>query len=43
MFCVLFLDLGIDLDVVNEHHYKLIEELHEHLIHEIHEVGRGIG
>jgi hypothetical protein len=43
MFCMLFLGLGIDQDVVNEHHYKLVEELHEHLIHEIHEVGGGIG
>jgi hypothetical protein len=39
---VLFLGLGIDEDVVNEHNYELVEELHEHLIHEVHEVGMGI-
>jgi hypothetical protein len=43
MLCVLFLGLGVDQDVINEHHHKLVEELHEHLVHEIHEVGRGIG
>jgi hypothetical protein len=43
MLCVLFLGLRIDQDVLNEHHYKFVEELHEHLVHEIHEVGRGIG
>jgi hypothetical protein len=43
MLCVLFLGLGIDQDVVNEYHHKLVEELHEHLVHEIHEVGWGIG
>jgi hypothetical protein len=32
MFCVLFLSLGIDQDVVSEHHYEFVEELHEHLI-----------
>jgi hypothetical protein len=40
---VLFLSLGIDQDVVNEYHHKLVKELHEHLVHEIHEVGWGIG
>jgi hypothetical protein len=40
---MLFLHLGIDQNVVNEHHYKFVKELHEHLVHEIHEVGRGVG
>jgi hypothetical protein len=43
MFCMLFLGLGIYQDVVNEHHHKLVKELHEYLIHDIHEIGRGIG
>jgi hypothetical protein len=43
MFCMLFLGLGIDQDVVDEYHNKFVQELHEYLIHEIHEIGRGIG
>jgi hypothetical protein len=43
MFCMLFLGLSIDQDVVDENHHKLVEELHEYLIHEIHEIGRGVG
>jgi hypothetical protein len=43
MFCVLFLRLGVDQNVINEHHHKFVKELHEHLVHEIHEIGRGIG
>jgi hypothetical protein len=43
MYCMLFLGLGIDQDVVNEHHHKFVKELHEYLIHEIHEIVRGIG
>jgi hypothetical protein len=43
MLCVLFLSLGIDQDVINKHHHKLVEELHEHLVHEIHKIGWGIG
>jgi hypothetical protein len=39
---MLFLHFGIDQNVINEHHYKFVKELHEHLVHEIHEVGRGI-
>jgi hypothetical protein len=43
MFCMLFLGLRIDQDVIDEDHNKLVKELHKYLIHEIHEVGRGIG
>jgi hypothetical protein len=43
MFYVLFLGLGIDQDVVDKYHHKLVKELHEYLIYEIHEIGRGIG
>jgi hypothetical protein len=43
MFCVLFLGLRIDQDVIDENHHELVEELHEYLIHEIHEIGGGIG
>jgi hypothetical protein len=40
---MLFLGLGMDQDVINEHHHKFVKELHEYLIHEIHEIGMGIG
>jgi hypothetical protein len=31
--------LGINQNVVDEYHDKLIKILHEHLVHQIHEVG----
>jgi hypothetical protein len=37
-----FFCLGVNQNVVNENHNKLIQLLHEHLIHEIHEIGGGI-
>jgi hypothetical protein len=43
MFCVFFLGLRVDQDVIDEDHHKLVEELHEYLIHEIHEICWGIG
>jgi hypothetical protein len=43
MLCMLFFGLGVYQDVIDEHHYKLVEDLHEYLIHEVHEIGRGIG
>jgi hypothetical protein len=39
---MLFFHLGVNQNVVDENHDKLIQVLHEHLIHEIHEIGRGI-
>jgi hypothetical protein len=42
MFLRLSFHLGVNQNVVDENHEKLIQVLHEHLIHEIHEVSRGI-
>jgi hypothetical protein len=42
MFIMLFFYLGVNQNVINENHDKLIHVLHEHLIHEIHEIGEGI-
>jgi hypothetical protein len=42
MFLMLFFCLGVNQNVIDENHKKLIQVLHEHLIHEIHEIGRGI-
>ena len=40
---MLFLILGIDKNVVDEHYDEFVKFGHEYRIHEIHEVGRGIG
>jgi hypothetical protein len=40
MFLVLFHILGVDRNVVNEKHNKLIQLSHEHRIHEIQKVCR---
>jgi hypothetical protein len=37
-----FGDGGIDKDVINEHHYKLVQSIHEYLIHHVHEISQGI-
>jgi hypothetical protein len=42
MFLMLSFRLGINQNVVDENHDKLIQVFHEYLIHEIHEIGRGI-
>jgi hypothetical protein len=42
MFLMFFLCLGVNQDIIDENHNKLIQVLHKHLIHEIHEIGRGI-
>jgi hypothetical protein len=43
MLLMLFLVLGVDQDIINEHHDKLIQILHKDLVHQVHEVGRCIG
>jgi hypothetical protein len=37
MLLVLFLILRIYEDIIDEHHYKLIQIVHEHTIHQVHE------
>jgi hypothetical protein len=39
MLLMLLFHLGVNQDIVDENHDKLIHVLHEHLIHEIHEIG----
>src|SRR4051812_8362663 len=40
---MLLFRFGIDQNIIDEHHKKLVKVLHKDLIHEIHEVSRGIG
>jgi hypothetical protein len=30
--------LGIYKNIINEHHYELVELVHEHTVHQVHEV-----
>ena len=43
MFLVFFLALGVNEDVINEHHHKFVQEVHKHLVHHMHKEGRGVG
>jgi hypothetical protein len=43
VFGMLFLVLGVNQNIINEHHYELVKLGHENRIHEIHEIGRSIG
>jgi hypothetical protein len=43
MLCVLFFALGIDQDVMNEYHDKLIQLRHEYGVHQVHKMCRSIG
>jgi hypothetical protein len=43
MALMLFSILGIDQNVINENHDKLVQFHHEYGVHQIHEVSRGIG
>jgi hypothetical protein len=38
VFFMLFIILGIYQDIINEHHYELVEVVHEHTVHQVHEV-----
>jgi hypothetical protein len=40
---MLFFILGVDQDVINEHHDKLVQLRHEYGVHRVHEMCRGIG
>jgi hypothetical protein len=42
LFVIIFV-LGIYEDIIDEHHNKLVQEVHEDLVHHAHEVGRSIG
>jgi hypothetical protein len=37
MLFVLLLNLRIYEDIIDEHHYELVEIVHEHTIHQVHE------
>jgi hypothetical protein len=43
MLRMLFFTLGIDQDVINEYHDKLVQLRHEHRVHQVHEMCRSIG
>jgi hypothetical protein len=43
MLCMLFFTLGIDQDVINEDHVKLVQFWHEYGVHQVHEMCRDIG
>jgi hypothetical protein len=40
---MLFFTLGIDQDIVNEDHDKLVQLRHEYGVHQVHEMCRSIG
>jgi hypothetical protein len=43
MLCMLFFTIGIDQDVINEDHDKLVQLRYEHGVHQVHEMCRSIG
>jgi hypothetical protein len=43
MSVMLFFTLGIDQDVVNEYHGKLVQLQHEYGVHQVHEMCRSVG
>jgi hypothetical protein len=43
MLHMLFFTLGIDQDVINEDHDKLVKLRHEYGVHQVHETCRSIG
>jgi hypothetical protein len=40
---MLFFTFGVDQDVVNEDHDKLVQLQHEYRVHQVHEISRSIG
>jgi hypothetical protein len=42
MLHMLFFTLGIDQDVINEDHDKLVQLWHEHRVHQVHEMRMSI-
>jgi hypothetical protein len=43
MSCMIFFTRGIDQDIVNKHHNKLVKLRHEYGVHQVHEMCKGIG
>jgi hypothetical protein len=43
MLLILFFILGVDQDVINEYHDKLVQLRHEYGDHQVHEMCRSIG
>ena len=43
MFVVITITLGIDKNIVDEHHDESVQILHKHLIYQIHEISWCIG
>jgi hypothetical protein len=43
MLLMLFSILGVDQDVINEYHDKLVQLRHEYRVHQVHEMCRSIG
>ena len=43
MFLMFVLAFGINEDVINEHHHKLVQEVHKHLVHHIYKECRSVG
>jgi hypothetical protein len=43
MFLMLFFILGVDQDIINEDHDKLVQLWHEYRVHQVHKVCRSIG
>jgi hypothetical protein len=43
MLLMLFFILGVDQDVINKDHDKLVQLLHEYRVHQVHEMCRSIG
>ena len=43
MLLVSVLGLGVNEDVINEHHHKFVQEVHKYLVHHMHKECRSIG
>jgi hypothetical protein len=43
MLLMLFFILGVDQDVINKDHDKLVQLQHEYRVHQVHEICRSIG
>ena len=43
MLLMLVLALGVNEDVVNEHHHEFVQQVHKHLVHHMHKECRSVG
>jgi hypothetical protein len=43
MLCMIFSILGVDQDVINEDHDKLVQLRYEYGVHQVHEICKSIG